>query len=99
MAAVGDVFAFKAGGKWVPFQLIGTRASTAPGPAWERRFAAVKPATEAALRKCVLATNEHEGEIHTIEAEELSDKLIAIAARNELPRDRAAAVIDAARDW
>jgi hypothetical protein len=63
------------------------------------RFAAVKPATEAALRRCVAATNQHEGEIQTADAEELFEKLVAIAARNKLPRDRASAVIEATRDW
>ncbi|MBA2544970.1 MAG: hypothetical protein H0V17_35330 [Deltaproteobacteria bacterium] len=63
------------------------------------RFAAIKPATEAALRRCVAATNKHEGEIRTLEAEELFDKLVAIATRNKLDDARAVAVIDACRDW
>jgi hypothetical protein len=64
-----------------------------------RLFTAIKPATEEALRECVIATNAHEREIHTIEAEELSEELIAVAARNGLPRDRSAAIIDANREW
>jgi hypothetical protein len=64
-----------------------------------KRFASVKPATETALRKCVVATNKHEGEIQTTEAEELFEKLLAVAARNKLPRDRASAVIEATREW
>ncbi|MBA3463449.1 MAG: hypothetical protein H0T46_26070 [Deltaproteobacteria bacterium] len=63
------------------------------------RFAAAKPATEAALRKAVVATNRHQGEIDTIGAEELFEKLCSIAKRNGLDPDRAAAVIDARREW
>jgi hypothetical protein len=63
------------------------------------KFATVKPATEAALRKAVIATNRYEHEIDTISAEELSEKLIAIAVRNKLAHDRAVAVVDAHRDW
>ena len=54
---------------------------------------------EAALRECLAATNAHERAIHTIEAEELSEKVLAIAARNKLPRERAAAILDATREW
>lgn len=63
------------------------------------RFAAVKPATAAALRRAVVATNRHEGEIDTISAEELFEKLVAISKRNGLSPDDAAAVIEAHRDW
>ena len=63
------------------------------------RFALVKPATEAALRKAVTATNRHEGELDTISAEELFEKLVDIAQRNKLDPDIAAAVIDSRRDW
>jgi hypothetical protein len=64
-----------------------------------QRFASLKLATETALRKCVLATNKFEAEIHTIEAEQLFDRLLEIATRNKLPRDRATAVIDTTRQW
>ena len=63
------------------------------------RFAAVKPATEAALRKAVVATNRYDGEIDTVSAEELFETLVAIAKRNGLDPDAAAAVIDTHRDW
>ncbi len=63
------------------------------------RFAAVRPATQAALRKAVVATNRYDGEIDTISAEELFEKLVAIAKRNGLDPEDAAAVIEAHRDW
>ena len=63
------------------------------------RFAEIEPATEIALKRCVVATNKHEGEIHTLEAEELFQKLLAIAVRNKLPRERAEQVIEATRAW
>jgi hypothetical protein len=63
------------------------------------RFATTKPATAAALKKAVVATNRHEDEIQTIDAEELFEKLVAIAARNGLDADAAAVLIDAHRDW
>ena len=63
------------------------------------RFAAVKPATEAALRRCVVATNKYENEIHTTEAEELYAQLIRLATQNQLARKRAIAVIEAERAW
>lgn len=63
------------------------------------RFAATKPATVAALRRTVAATNKHETAIDTIRAEELFEKLVAISKRNGLAPDEAAAAIDARRDW
>lgn len=63
------------------------------------RFASVKPATKAALRKTVVATNRYEREIDTISREELFEKLVTVAKRNGLDPDDAAAVIDAHRDW
>lgn len=64
-----------------------------------RTFAAVKPATKAALRKAVVAANRHDSEIDTVSAEELHAKLVAIARRNGLDPDDAAAVIDTVRAW
>lgn len=63
------------------------------------RFATTRPATVAGLRTAVRATNRHEGAIDTISAEELFEKLVAIARRNGLDADVAAAAIDATRDW
>lgn len=63
------------------------------------RFAASKPATSAALRTAVVAANRHASEIDTISREELFEKLVAIAKRNGLDPDDAAAVIERYRDW
>jgi hypothetical protein len=62
-------------------------------------FAAVKPATEAALRKAVRVGNRHQRAIDTVAAEELSEALIAIARRNRMSAAVAATVIDATREW
>jgi hypothetical protein len=51
------------------------------------------------MKKAEVATNRHEGEIDTISAEELFEKLVAIAVRHRLDADAAAEVIDAHRDW
>ena len=53
-----------------------------------RRFASKTPATKAALKKAVLATNAHEHAIDTISAEELFDKLVTIAERHGLDATR-----------
>jgi hypothetical protein len=63
------------------------------------RLAAVKPCTNAALRRAVVATNRHDDEIDTISAEDLFEKLVAVARRNGLDPDEAATLIDEHRDW
>ncbi len=63
------------------------------------RLAETRPVSEAALRKAVLALNRHEAVIDTPGAEELSEKLIALAARGGLEEKLAATVVDRHRSW